>query len=309
MDDRRRRSCASTVLPASLTWATTWSPGEHLGGADQGADRVDEGQARAARPAPARSGPVCPVTAANSSTGRAVHGAHRRRPRHSHPPAVVKPDFTPMTPSSAEQGRVGGDRPGHGQRDGRHLHHGRRRWGPPCRAPPPSSRSEAVDSEPGSTPLAIGEVRVVHAEASGVGVHLGHEGGDAPGVPAGQQVGVVVGRVHQQAAEHLLLGQLLAERHLGVGVVVDGVVVVVVDVGLGDGDRRARLVEARAGGRAARRRRSSAWSGWPPAPPARAPDATSMPTDGTAIAACPVVGHGSVTAWVGTLDRPRQVRA
>src|ERR1700722_5035952 len=30
------------------------------------------------------------------------------------------------------------------------------------------------------------------------------------------------------------------------------------------------------------------------------PDATSTPMDGTATAACPIVGHGSVMGWVGT---------
>ena len=61
-------------------------------------------------------------------------------------------------------------------------------------------------AEPGSTPLASAKCGVAHAERGRVGVHLRHEGGDAPGVPAGEEVGVVVGRVHEQPAEHLLLG-------------------------------------------------------------------------------------------------------
>ncbi len=103
--------------------------------------------------------------------------------------------------------------------------------------------SAAVDSEPRIDPAGVGEVGVVPCRAAAaVSVHLRHEGGHAAGVPAGQQVGVVVGRVHQQPAEHLLLRQLLADGHLRVGVVVDGVVVVVVDVRLRHGDVRPRLV-------------------------------------------------------------------
>ena len=56
--------------------------------------------------------------------------------------------------------------------------------------------------------------------------------GMLPASQRGQQVGEIVGRVHEQPAEHLLLAELLAQRHLRVGVVVDGVGVVVVDVGL-----------------------------------------------------------------------------
>ena len=46
-------------------------------------------------------------------------------------------------------------------------------------------------------------------------VHLRHEGGDAAGVPAGQQVGVVVRRVDEQPSEQLLLRDLLAQRPPG----------------------------------------------------------------------------------------------
>ncbi len=96
----------------------------------------------------------------------------------------------------------------------------------------------------GADPARIGEVRLAHAQAGCRRVHLCDEGRDAAGVPPGQEVGVVVRRVHEQAADDLALGQLLAQRDLCVGVVVDGVAVVVVDVGLGHGDRGAGIARS-----------------------------------------------------------------
>ena len=67
--------------------------------------------------------------------------------------------------------------------------------------------SAAVDTDCGLTPLASAKCDWLMPSVRRRRVHLRHEGGDAAGVPAGQQVGVVVGRVHEQPAEHLLLGQ------------------------------------------------------------------------------------------------------
>ena len=83
-------------------------------------------------------------------------------------------------------------------------------------------------------------MRVIHAERGRRLVHFRHEGRHAAGVPTGQRAGVVVGRVDEHAAEQILLTDLLAQGHLSVGLVADGIGVVVVHVGLVDGDRRGR---------------------------------------------------------------------
>ena len=288
---------APSLVPASLTWATTWFAGEHLGGADERSQRIDQRQGVQSR-LRQHHGAGLPGHRGQQQhrlpVHGAVHGEHVTATRLAGEPGLHADD-----PLQAEQRRVGRDRPGDRQRDGRHLHHG----GEGGIGHVESRHLEQVRGgglRPRIDAAGIGEVRVVHAEAGRGGVHLRHEGGNAPGVPGGQQVGEVVSRVHQHAADHLCFGDLLVQRHLRVGVVVDGGAVVVVDLGLRDRDGRSRLARAPAGGRATRRRPSSTWSGWPPAPPVSGPDATSMPMDGTAMAPCPVVGHGSVTVWAGT---------
>ena len=231
---------APSLLPASLTWATTWFAGQHLGGADEGSQRIDQRQGVQSR-LRQHHGAGLPGHRGQQQhrlpVHRAVHGEHVTSTRLAGEPGLHADD-----PLHAQQRRVGRDRPGDRQRDGRHLHHG----GEGRIGHVEGRHLEQVRGgglRPRIDAAGIGEVRVVHAEAGRGGVHLRHEGGDAPGVPGGQQVGVVVGRMHQHAAEDLGLGDLLVQRHLRVGVVVDGGAVVVVDLGLRDRDGRARLVE------------------------------------------------------------------
>ncbi len=93
---------ASTLLPPSVTWAATWSPASTAVLPMRGLSAFT--RASAWSPACAStSGPVCPVTAASKSTD--LPCTVRITATTSQPPAsVVKPDFTPMTPSSPRNG-------------------------------------------------------------------------------------------------------------------------------------------------------------------------------------------------------------
>ncbi len=62
----------------------------------------------------------------------------------------------------------------------------------------------------GVHPARVRVVGLVEAEGDGHGVHLPHEGGDAPGVPAGEVVGDVAGRRDHERLEQLALGEALA---------------------------------------------------------------------------------------------------
>ena len=91
-------------------------------------------------------------------------------------------------------------------------------------------------------PARVGVVRVLHAEPERGGIHLRHKGCNVARVPARQCVTEVVGRMHEEAFEELVLGQDLTNRYLCIGLVLHGVVLEVSEVGLGHRDAGAVVV-------------------------------------------------------------------
>ena len=86
-------------------------------------------------------------------------------------------------------------------------------------------------------------VGVDGAERSGQGVHLGHEGHLRAGVPDGQGVGRVVGRLVQEGLQELQLGQRLPGLQGDVGLIVPQVHVELGRLVRRDGDGRTAAAE------------------------------------------------------------------